>query len=80
MAFNSNSYHRNAYRRKAIAELTEARRHKATTGDSYWIASAAKRARLSWRLYLIRRRICELSSRAAPYVPQPFTTRESSHD
>lgn len=76
MAFNSDSYHRNKWRRKAIAELAEARQHKAA-GDSYWTQSAAKRARISWRLYLIKRRICELGRRPAPYDPQPWTSRNA---
>jgi hypothetical protein len=75
MPFNGASYRRNSWRRKALEELTEAREHKAAGSDGWRIESAAKRARLSWRLYLSSRRICELSSRAAPYRPAPFSTK-----
>jgi hypothetical protein len=77
MPFNSNSYYRNKWRRQAIAELTEARDIKANGHLWRSVESAVRSARLSWRLYMSQRLICELSSRAAPYRPAPWTTRES---
>lgn len=86
MPFNSASYSRNKWRRDAIAELRRAREHKrqaaAEHGDAaqYHLGRASlavRLARSSWRLYLIQCRVCRLSSRAAPYRPAPFSTRES---
>jgi hypothetical protein len=78
MAFNSLSYHRNKWRRDAIARLCEARRLKRDGGDAWRLESAVKLARSSWRLYLIQCRLIELSGRrAAPFKPEPFSTRES---
>jgi hypothetical protein len=75
MAFNSDSYYRNKWRRQALEELTEARQIKASGHSWKTVESAVRYARSSWRLYLGQARICELSSRAAPYRPAPFSTR-----
>lgn len=76
MPFNADSYRRNQYRRDAVKRLAIARQLKAD-GESGWrIESAVSLARSSWRLYLIGRRICELSPRAAPYRPAPWTSRK----
>jgi hypothetical protein len=91
MAFNSESYYRNKWRRKAIAELAEAREIKANGHSWKTVESAVRYARSSWRLYLTQCRICELSREMrnanrpphrhkAPYRPEPFTTRSRSDD
>lgn len=63
MAFNSASYRRNQYRRKALAELEAARniKRRLAAGCAYpWegerIATFVKLARISWRLYLSLKR------------------------
>lgn len=59
MAFNSRTYHRNRYRKQALAELAKARdvKARAATGDAYdWeverIPTLVALARNSWRIYL----------------------------
>jgi hypothetical protein len=71
MPFNSNSYYRNKYQRQAKAYLAKARAIKAAPDpirEKYFPGSNAadilfnvKMARSQWQLYLIQRRICELS-------------------
>lgn len=89
MSFNSESYYRNKWRRQALEELSEARRHKRDGGDGWRIESAVRLARSSWRLYLSQARLCELSREThnanrpphrhkAPYRPASFTTRLES--
>lgn len=60
MAFNSESYRRNKYRKDALVYLERARAIKArvTSGEAYdWEASRisvfATLARIDWHLYLI---------------------------
>lgn len=64
MPFNSQSYHRNKYRREAKARLVDARELKAriAAGEAYdWeiprLATFVRLARIDWRLYLIMRRM-----------------------
>jgi hypothetical protein len=89
VAFNSESYYRNKWRRQALAELTEAREIKANGHSWKTVESAVRYARSSWRLYLSQARICELSRESrnlnrpphrhkAPYRPASFTTRLES--
>jgi hypothetical protein len=57
MAFNSHSYRRNQYRKKALAQLQQARDIKSNPDSYDWeiarIPTLAKLARIDWRLYLI---------------------------
>jgi hypothetical protein len=64
MAFNSNTYRMNQYRKKAWAELAEARdiKDRAARGEAYdWevprIATFVQLARSSMRLFLSAQRI-----------------------
>lgn len=86
MPFNSDSYYRNKWRRRALESLAEARALKAAPDlelgrimGADWnarrVESAARQALSYWRLYLSQCRICALSTRAAPYRPQPWRTR-----
>lgn len=72
MAFNSDSYYRNKWRRDAFELLARAREIKARAlaGDAYdWelpmIASNASLARSTWRLYLSQREIIAIKRGAA---------------
>lgn len=60
MPFNSQSYHRNKYRRQALERLAKARdiKRRRAMGEAYdWesIPSAVKLARIDWRIYLLLR-------------------------
>lgn len=60
MPFNSNSYHRNRYRRVALEKLALAREAKAL-GAAADVAYHVRSARLDWRLYLsyLRMKQCD---------------------
>lgn len=60
MPFNSRTYHRNRYRREALANLAKARdiKARAAAGEAYdWeiprIKTFVELARIDWRLYRI---------------------------
>lgn len=60
MSFNANSYRRNKWRREALGYLAKAREYKATGVDTWRIESAAKLARITWRLYRSQAVICDI--------------------
>lgn len=78
MPFNSASYYRNLWRRRALERLAEARRIKAEAPSELHIRlygeqvaaerhrqaleSAVKLARSGWRLYLSQRTICNINA------------------
>lgn len=59
MPFNSDSYYRNLWRREARDYLARAREAKAEDRGAENVASYARLARSTWRLYLSQKRICE---------------------
>lgn len=70
MAFNSQTYYRNRWRKDALAELERAREIKARVAagaacewEAARIATCVKCARISWRLYLSAKRIAQIEGR-----------------
>ena len=67
MAFNSNTYHMNKYRREAYEHLARARAAKVARAAGEFcvdrVESQVKLARIANHLYLSRRRLRELMKR-----------------